>query len=190
MEEIRTQKSLVGRNPRSGELQNSIAFTSWDNQEFGVVNRKVNFCQLSLAGSNQVAQLDYHGIQLPGGLFRFCLWCTPLLFNTPVRFGFFDYRVIGEFHTSGTTEVVAMVWTQFRRRTVGKPWHGAPSPLRLRGRPISLQSVMGTITLGTRFSVSLRSWWVLYLWVYDLPFLHDGGYSYSARGDTMLSFSP
>ena len=77
-----------------------------------------------------------------------------------------------------------MVWTQLRHGWQAS--HG--KPLRLRGRPISLQNVMGTIMLGTRFSDSLRSCWVLYLWVYGLPFLHDGGNSYSARGDAMLCF--
>ena len=28
----------------------------------------------------------------------------------------------------------------------------------------------------------------LYLWVFGSSFLNDGGYSYSARGDAMLSF--
>ena len=30
-------------NPGSGELQNSVSYTSWDDQEFSVVNREVKF---------------------------------------------------------------------------------------------------------------------------------------------------
>ena len=67
------------------------------------------------------------------------------------------------------------------------PCHGAPSPLRLRAGPISLQGVMGTITLGTRFSVCLRSCWVQYFWVYGVPVLPDG-FSCSARSVLRLSF--
>ena len=63
-------------------------------------------------------------------------------------------------------------------QAASESWYGAPSPLRLRGRPLSLHGVMGTFMLGTRCSAyvpvgyrilgSLRllfpsCWWLILL---------------------------
>ena len=65
-------------------------------------------------------------------------------------------------------------------QAAGEPWYGAPSPLRLRGRPISLHSVMGTFMLGTRCSAYVPVGYRIF-GVFGLFSLHVGAYSYSAR---------
>ena len=66
-------------------------------------------------------------------------------------------------------------------QAASEPLYGAPSPLRLRGRPISLHSVMCTFMLGTRCSAYVPVGYPIWV-VFGLCFLHDGGYSHSARG--------
>ena len=51
-------------NPGSGELQNSVSYTCWDDQEFSVVNREVNFF-VRYPFRNKGCSLDYPGIQQP-----------------------------------------------------------------------------------------------------------------------------
>ena len=179
-------------NPGSGELQNSVRYTSWDDQEFSVVNREVNFCQVSppekvacwitqefsnlwncCAHSLEESGTQWHGMGGEGG--RGCLslfkFPPPLLFDTPVRFRGFNFRVISEFHASWKMEVVAMVksW-QLRRQQAS---HGTGS-LHHYG--------FGAVLF------RLIAWWVRSCLVHDaLPtFLHDGGQSYSARGHIFL----
>ena len=90
-------------NPGSGELQNSVSYTSWDDQEFSVVSREVNFlsgissgikvaCWITQEFSNLrkccAHSLEESGSQWHGmGVVQVCL-SFPLLFSSIRRYVF------------------------------------------------------------------------------------------------------
>ena len=172
-EEIRTRKSLARR------ARNLVTYGTRSRSLAGITRNAATFGRVVVLTRWINQELSGTAWEVVKILIRYLLF-----FNTPVRFGFFLITSSSASSTRRSPWRSSSWYGHYYCRRRRQACHVTARLYHCGFGAVPFR--FGTITLGARFSVCLRSCWVQYFWVYGVPVLPES-FSYSARSVLRLS---